>query len=166
MNIHSPVSPGAQYLVYQDLHEVVSVDPSQISLRSIQNKRFVYIPHDTFRVLQINGEVILHQQAPIDKSLVSILINLDTEESRQVQRATYYVRALAKKFQGMLPRAQTIEEIKSLAASLGDPKPPCYTTAYNWFRIYKQANYNPFALLKKKRPPTRQTTGRRSLRHH
>lgn len=148
MNNTSPVRPGAQYLVYQDLHEVVSVDPTQISLRSIQNKRFVYIPHDTFRVLQISGEVMLHQQAPIDKSLASILTNLDTEQSGKLQRAIYYVRALAKEFNGILPRAQTITAIKSLAASRGDPKPPGYTTAYNWFKVYKKANYNPLALLK------------------
>ncbi|MCW8277830.1 hypothetical protein IMF27_21410 [Pseudomonas sp. PCH199] len=143
MNINSPVSPGAQYLVYQDLHEVVSVDPTQISLRSIQHKRFVYIPHDTFRVLQINGEVILHQLAPIDKSLASILTNLDTEQSKALQRDMYYLRGIGKKFQGTLPRAQTIEAIKLLAASRGDSKPPGYTTLYNKFRRYKAANYNP-----------------------
>jgi len=44
-------------------------------------------------------------------------------------------------------------ELKLLAISYGDTKPPCYTSAYNWFRQYRESNFNPMVLVKK--PSTR-----------
>ncbi|MNF44948.1 Transposon Tn7 transposition protein TnsB [compost metagenome] len=143
-----PIRPGAQYALYQDIHEIITVDPTQIALRSIKSKHYVFIPHDTFRALQVNGELTLHQQAPIDKSLTSILVDLNTKQSKDVQRKAYYLRGLGKKYHGSLPHSQTINELTLLAAKIGDLKPPCYTTVYTWFREYRSANFNPLALLK------------------
>jgi hypothetical protein len=75
----------------------------QIAPRSNKSKHYVFIAHDTFRALQVNGELTLHQQAPIDISLTSILSNLNTKQSKDVQRKAYYLRGLGKKYQGSLP---------------------------------------------------------------
>jgi hypothetical protein len=75
----------------------------QIAPRSNKSKHPVFIPHDTLHALQVNGELTLHQQAPIDISLTSILSNLNTKQSKDVQRKAYYLRGLGKKYQGSLP---------------------------------------------------------------
>ncbi|MNF44947.1 Integrase core domain protein [compost metagenome] len=98
-----PMWPGAQHALHQDIHEIITADPTQIVLGSIKSKHSVFIPHDTFCALQVNGERTLHQQVPIDKSLTSFLANLNTKQSKDVQRKTYCLRSLGKKQQGSLP---------------------------------------------------------------
>ncbi|WP_322616780.1 hypothetical protein [Pseudomonas sp. BIC9C] len=153
MSVDSPITPGAQYALNHDIHEVISVEPDYIAIRSISNKRYLFMPHDTFQALQAKGDLILHQHAPINKSLVPLLTNLTTPQSQSVRRKVHYIHGLAKKFHGTLPYLDTIAESKVLAASYGEPTPPCYTSLYTWFRQYKESNFNPLALIKK--PSTR-----------
>jgi hypothetical protein len=80
-----PIRPGVQHALYQDIHEIITADPTQIALRSIKSKHYAFIPHHTFLALQVNGELTLHPQAPIDKSLTSFLANLKTKQSKDVQ---------------------------------------------------------------------------------
>ena len=98
-----PIRPGVQHALYQDIHDIITAAPTQIALRSIKSNHYVFIPHDTVLALQVNGELTLHQQAPIDKSLTSFLANMKTKQSKDVQRKAYCLRALGKKHQGSLP---------------------------------------------------------------
>jgi hypothetical protein len=98
-----PIRPGVQHALYQDIHDIITADPTQIALRAIKSNHYVFIPHDTVLALQVNGKLTLHQQAPIDKSLTSILANLNIKQSKDVQRKAYDLRGPEKKYQGSLP---------------------------------------------------------------
>jgi putative transposase len=149
MNGESPIAPGAHYLVYSDRYEVITVELQRITLRSVAQKKYLVVSPDEFRVQVLAGHFKPYQEAPINRSLVPILSDLSSKQSRAARRKIFYVEGLTTAFHGSLPHTATVAEIQRLGAIYPDPHPPCYTVVYEWIRNYKRSNQNPWALIQK-----------------
>lgn len=150
MDIIKTIKPGSQFNVYGKIYEVVSAEDARITLRSVQHKQILFFTPDLLNTLLLNGEVRLHAIARIDSSYEAVLHTMPQAQKEKNLRKIYYARELTEIFQGALPREAVKAEITRLAKCFGDATPPCYTCVYSWTRTYRESNFNPFSLIKRK----------------
>jgi putative transposase len=150
MQTVATVIPGSHYNVYGKIYEVITVEVDRLTLRSVTQKHILFFAPDLFNSLLIKGELRLHAMALTDASYETYLLTLPQDQKKKVLRKIYYVRRLAERFQGSLPRSAVETELERLAEEFGDEHAPGYTTAYLWFRVFRESNFNPYSLVKRK----------------
>ncbi|MNU63199.1 Integrase core domain protein [compost metagenome] len=144
------IKPGSQYNIYGKIYEVVSTEDTRITMRSVQYKTILFFTPDLLNSLLLKGEVRLHAIATIDSSHEAVLHTMPQAQKKEYLRKIYYSRELTERFQGSLPHDAVEAELERLAKCYGDDKPPCYTSVYSWSRTYRESNFNPFSLIKRK----------------
>lgn len=147
MNNELKITPGAQYRFNSDIYEVVTSN-ELITIRSINTKLHRHIVVDDFVAMLANRTITKHQNAPIDLTSAPLLLALNKIHQAKYIRRHAYVQKLEQMFAGRLPRKKTVSAIKSIAIEIDDPKPPNYTTIYNWKKIFDSNNRNPLALIR------------------
>ncbi|MDT4812437.1 Integrase core domain protein [compost metagenome] len=141
------VIPGAQYSFNNDIYEVVT-SSDLITLRSINTKLHRHIGINDFAAMLANKTITKYQNAPIDLTSAPLLLALDERHQARYIRRHTYIQKLEHLFAGSLPRGKTNLAIQSIAAEIKDPKPPNYSTVYNWKKIFDENNRNPLALIR------------------
>ncbi|WP_044871367.1 DDE-type integrase/transposase/recombinase [Pseudomonas sp. LFM046] len=141
------VIPGAQYSFNNDIYEVVT-SSDLITLRSINTKLHRHIGINDFAAMLANKTITKYQNAPIDLTSAPLLLALNKIHQSRYIRKHAYIQKLEHLFAGRLPRKKTEAAIKSIATEINDPKPPNYSTVYNWKRIFDGNNRNPLALIR------------------
>jgi putative transposase len=153
MDAVSTIHPGSQYDLYGELYEVITIEPTRISLRSVQHKHPLFFTPDLFNTMRLKGELRLHALALIDQSFEICLQGLPLKQKKSAERKIFYTRGIQECFQGSLPKNAVIKEVARLAKLYDNDRAPSYGSIYLWCRIYRESNYNPFSLIK--RPSTR-----------
>ncbi|EJM12872.1 integrase family protein [Pseudomonas sp. GM21] len=144
------IKTGSQYNIYGKIYEVVSTEDTRITMRSVQYKTILFFTPDLLNSLLLKGEVRLHAIATIDSSYEAVLHTMPQAQKKEYLRKIYYSRELTERFQGSLPHDAVEAEVERLSKCYGDDKAPCYTSVYSWIRTYRESNFNPFSLIKRK----------------
>ncbi|MDD2098723.1 MULTISPECIES: integrase catalytic domain-containing protein [Pseudomonas] len=158
MDTYPIIHPGSQYNLYGKVYEVITIETTRISLRSVQSKHPLFFSPELFNALALKGEIRLHASALIDQSYEICLQCLSTKQQMAAQRKIYYVRGLNEYFQGPLPKSEVEIEAARLAKLYNNDKPPCYTSLYTWCRIYRESNFSLASLIK---APSRRARGKK-----
>lgn len=139
---------GERYQYRTQPYEIISINGNCIQLRGVKQRRNIcFQTYETLFLAYRRGCFSRIQEAPLKAETNKILSSLSEKVRSQLNRRLEYVRGILQKLGGSLPKEKTEKLANEISIELGDTRPPCYTTLYNWTVTYLRSGENPISLI-------------------